>query len=465
MSSSSTSASERRARAGAFARYLGLVALIVGLLAAGFLALVADAYGVRIKTPPDEVAARLLAKMRRAAAVEGPRILVFAGSQAFYNVRAKAIEEATGRPSVNLGTHGSQSLPFLQWQVEHVARAGDIVLLPLEHSFYTDGGLTTYGVRIAHAAGLPLFRALPPGEKLQYLRELHLPRLLRALAARLGLSPGLKPSDLALRVTPRGDVVHGPQQRRLLADAIARSAASRLLPPPAGEAGTRLRALAGWARTHGVTLLLAPPGIMDALAPTAAERHRFAVAVEALGAGYLELPRGGAIPSEMMMDTSYHAGRAGALLYTSSIVVALCEDARLGLSCDGKRLAAARRILARTAAHGAVFGDDPRLAALQRNGLRLKAGETVRFAVATFRHCDDRLEVDGSGRLSLRVGGRSHDLDLSRGHASVALPDLRSTLVEASVAAGDGGARLRRLERVSDCEGRRPARRRALSSP
>ena len=73
-----------------------------------------------------------------AAHISGQRLFVVAGSSALFGVNAQLIQQQTGCPTVNMGTHAALSLDYRFSRLKKVARPGDIVLLALEYESYTD---------------------------------------------------------------------------------------------------------------------------------------------------------------------------------------------------------------------------------------------------------------------------------------------------------------------------------------
>jgi len=80
-------------------------------------------------------------KRAMANAVSGPKLLLVGGSGTLFGINAKAIQSATGLPTVNLGTHAALGIPFiLQWTKE-LAKPGDTVLLTFEYELYREDEL------------------------------------------------------------------------------------------------------------------------------------------------------------------------------------------------------------------------------------------------------------------------------------------------------------------------------------
>ncbi len=78
-----------------------------------------------------------------AGSLPSPRLLIVGGSNVLYGITARRIEEATGLPTVNFGTHGALSLDYLLEKTRAVARPGDIVLLVPEYELYVQNDVNT----------------------------------------------------------------------------------------------------------------------------------------------------------------------------------------------------------------------------------------------------------------------------------------------------------------------------------
>jgi hypothetical protein len=76
------------------------------------------------------------AKLARAAAIDGPKLVILAGSNGPYSHRCEIIEPILGMPCVNGGVAVGIGLDYLFARWQHVLRAGDTVYLPMEEAQY-----------------------------------------------------------------------------------------------------------------------------------------------------------------------------------------------------------------------------------------------------------------------------------------------------------------------------------------
>lgn len=64
------------------------------------------------------------------------RIIIFSGSNSLFGFDSTVIEKSTGIPTFNFGLHASLDMSYLSKIAETITRQGDIIIAPLEYSFY-----------------------------------------------------------------------------------------------------------------------------------------------------------------------------------------------------------------------------------------------------------------------------------------------------------------------------------------
>ncbi|QQR85778.1 MAG: hypothetical protein IPJ76_14380 [Flavobacteriales bacterium] len=77
-------------------------------------------------------------KHQRLAAVDAPRLIIVGGSNGAFGINSTALEQAVGRPVVNMCLHASLGYRFMLNEVRGSLREGDLVLLVLEHSQFQE---------------------------------------------------------------------------------------------------------------------------------------------------------------------------------------------------------------------------------------------------------------------------------------------------------------------------------------
>ena len=130
-------------------------------------------------------------KERLAASVPGPRLLIVAGSSALFSINANLIEQETGYPTINMGTHAGLCLDYHLYQIKQIARPGDTILLPLEYEFYSNGFVVlsqfTDDYMLSRDPGY--FRQLPIWEKIEMATHVPFKRFQMGWANRRNFRP------------------------------------------------------------------------------------------------------------------------------------------------------------------------------------------------------------------------------------------------------------------------------------
>jgi hypothetical protein len=71
-----------------------------------------------------------------AAKISGNRLLVVAGSSALFGINAQRIEQKSGFPTINMGSHAGLFLDYILYRAKKEARPGDTILLACEYELY-----------------------------------------------------------------------------------------------------------------------------------------------------------------------------------------------------------------------------------------------------------------------------------------------------------------------------------------
>lgn len=449
----------------AVVRYTATVAVLVALAVPAFLGLVALGSGLVLNMAYDKVAIRLADKMALAAEHPGRRILAFGGSNTFFDFRGSDVEAVTGLPAINIGTHSGNGLRFLLWQAEATARPGDIVILPMEDGYYSEPGVTYYGANVSLAMGADFFWTLPFAEKLIYLRNIHVRRLLKVVAARLGLADYALESDWTFPINANGDmdapVPPAMQVSGLIADVSGQKAKGFDFKP---DTVRNIREFVARMADKNIRVVFSLPGIMENAAPDADQVAALRTELADIGADFLDLPEHGGIPAEMMFDTIYHAATPGARVYTAQVIVALCAAAaRFEVTCDRTKVGAARALRQASADRVYLFAAGETLASLQPFGdgtpVTLAPGLPEAFMVASLRGCRNRIAVSatGEGTLTIRIAGKPGGELAPGGRAETATLPLPDTpgLIDIELEAAPGSPiDLAGIRRISKCRGR-----------
>lgn len=274
----------------------------------------------------------------------GPKIVIAAGSNAYFGLQAKQLAAATGRNAVNLGMQGALPFRFYAGLLEKHLKPGDIVLLPLEYGYY--GNIPpsirarvkivevslSLGFRPEHLLDLPL------DEALGLLRYLTFQRLWE------GLQEHFKPAETrkyrAGIVDQWGDNVadlRAPDTHLHLRNAIAQEVGFGLTRFDETSASVKsVEKFVAWARRHDVTVIAALPNTLEAppFSGPGLQALKDQIVRFWQSMGIVVLEAGATVPADLILDTPYHPTLDGARQRTELLVSELCE--RLPICLPGR---------------------------------------------------------------------------------------------------------------------------------
>lgn len=105
--------------------------------------------------------------------VPGPRIIFESGSNSHHAIDTEAVGAALGMTAINIGDNAGYALEDKVSRLETFARPGDVIVLPLEWSFYSREKLTDAYVESMFSETRDYYTSLPPLKRVQ--RALSLP--------------------------------------------------------------------------------------------------------------------------------------------------------------------------------------------------------------------------------------------------------------------------------------------------
>jgi len=274
---------------------------------------------------------------RKLALVEAPRakILVLAGSNAYFGVNAQDFARATGRNAVNLAMQGALPFDFYAELARDVLKPGDIVVLPLEYAYYGSvhplirDRVAFLEASVALSMRPSYLWTRPVGDWASFLRSLSLKRLWEGALERL--RPRAERQYRVGVIDAWGDNVADywtPESKAHLRNAM-RGEASRGLTSfdrnsPSVQSLVRF---VDWARRDDVTVIAALPNTLEAppfAGPELAElRRRIAEFWRHLGVPLLV--KGATISPEHILDTPYHPTLEGARIRTRALLAEFCR--------------------------------------------------------------------------------------------------------------------------------------------
>ena len=263
----------------------------------------------------------------RGAAVEGPKLVILAGSNGPYSHRCQTIEPILGLPCVNGGVAVGIGLDYLFVRWQTLLRPGDVVSLPLEQAQYARSRAATLvgpDAAIMARHDRATLAALPPDRWLGAifafdLRALVMSTIELALAAAHFRDPR---AEVTGSVNAWGDHIGHTAQLGAANGAILARARPEHLPAHAIEAGDGTRIVRGflvWAAANGVHVIGGlPTGFADVPLPDATLAAIRAV-YDGSNAGFLQLPNNSRYDRSAFFDTPDHLHEAAQIAH--SIIV------------------------------------------------------------------------------------------------------------------------------------------------
>jgi hypothetical protein len=265
----------------------------------------------------------------------GPKIVVAAGSNAYFGIKAGLLAAATGRNAVNLAMQGALPFRFYAGLLEQHLKPGDIVLLPLEYAYYGDvhpsirARVKALEVSLSLAYRPEHLLDLPLDEALGLLRYLSFQRLWEGIAEHFKAPEARK--YRAGIVDEWGDNIvdyHTPESHLHLRNALAEEAARGLTHfDQASDRVKSLETFVAWARRHDVAVIAALPNTFEAPPFSGPELQALKSEIvrfwEAMGVPVLAA--GATLPADQMLDTPYHPTLDGARRRTELLIDELCR--------------------------------------------------------------------------------------------------------------------------------------------
>lgn len=266
-------------------------------------------------------------KLARAAAIDGPRLLIVGGSGAMFGLDSARLEEALGRPTINLGVNaGIQSL-FISAYARQAIRPGDWVLLPLEYPLYHDHQRINYATLdywLSHPGARQL--GLTAWQAAQLYWQISLARLLRGYRpVPAEISAGLYgPHNLDERGDQRGN--EAANQAVWMREAVERSAAERYSEGVSDfqASWSRWRELAEHIDGLGGCAVFIPAALLQrAQYLKGRERdyyQRLPERARRAGLRYVGEPHAFFYPQEDFFDTNYHLNAEARTRHTERVI-------------------------------------------------------------------------------------------------------------------------------------------------
>lgn len=284
-------------------------------------------------------------KQALAEAIRVPKIAIVAGSNALFGVRSPLLEQAWGRPVINLAVNAGLLLPSILEQAKPALREGDIVLMPLEYPLYNYHGEINQVLVDYLLSRRDRFVRQSPWTIAQVIFEATLRRVIEGYR---GLPPDFRLTGL-----------YGPHMIDRWGDQIGTDIAQRssayyaeALASPVrhygrefqqrAEGWTLLRNFKSWADARNICLILLPPAFMrrDAYMQDAVEKHFYQnlpARARHNGLIYLGAPLDEMQPPEDFFNTDYHLVDGARTEFTNRVIQLIGRDPKTHCALSSAR--------------------------------------------------------------------------------------------------------------------------------
>lgn len=296
-------------------------------------------------------------KIAAANKANGARVLVVAGSNAMFGIDSAQLEAYWRRPVINLAVNAGLGLPYILDVSRRVARAGDVILMPMEYALYLDDGSPNAQIiDYAIARDSDYWRRLSLIERLNFAVGMTPERWLQGLR-RLPDSAVVTGVYGAHHLDARGDQTHSSAADRSLADqdAVRDAKSWRYGARAAKEEGgwallaayeswrygamaakekggwALLAAYAKWAREHDVCVIAVPAVMLyddkyDQDPQEAAFYAGVPDRIRSAGIAYVGSPRDFMYPPTWFFNTEHHLQDWARAQHTARLIALLKSD-------------------------------------------------------------------------------------------------------------------------------------------
>lgn len=273
-------------------------------------------------------------KQALAQAIREPKIAIVAGSNALFGIRSPMLEQAWGRPVVNLAVNAGLLLPLILEQARPALRPGDIVLMPLEYPLYNYHGEINQVLVDYLLSRRDILLKQSPWIIAQVIFEAPLRRIFegyRGLPADFRLT-GLYGPHMIDRWGDQIGTGLAERTSAYYADALASPVRHYGHEVRWNGAGWRLlQDFRYWASARNICLILLPPAFMrrDAYLKDAVERQFYQnlpARAHRNGFVYLGTPLNEMQPPTDFFNTDYHLIDAARTRFTRRIIELIGPD-------------------------------------------------------------------------------------------------------------------------------------------
>lgn len=297
-----------------------------------------------------EVTSLLAVKRNYAASIRGPKLVIFAGSNARFSHRCETIARLISVPCANFGTGRGIGFDYLVSALKPVLHPGDIVYMPWEYDWYLDDKAEVMSGPDApemfyrdkrELLGLGVERTF------RAAFSFTLPFAVSALAE-MGLDAGgFHPRFGLQNLTPEGDETgNTPEKAKVYASYVATAKADM---PSAADLSkpTYIKSLMvdffAWARRHGVVVVGGLQTAPDDLPVTQDRIDALRQFYEQNGQRFLVLDNHSQYPRSCFYDTLAHLNEPCQIRHSTKLAAAIAPFFHRGAPAKGLETVSSKR--------------------------------------------------------------------------------------------------------------------------
>ena len=198
-------------------------------------------------------------KIDIAQSLPQPKLIILAGSNAYAGVSAEILNQELHLPTFNFGMHAALSPHFLFYLAQQVLTAGDVVLLPLEYSYYNSDGYNDLFAAIIFGCGKKYIFHAPWREQVAILFIQPLQRIIESWFTN-------KTADFLAHEQPTfgsyGDATYNQEEN--ITQAMRQSVAQQIVGvefQPHSDGVKALSEFLQWCQHHHIQVLASWPNI------------------------------------------------------------------------------------------------------------------------------------------------------------------------------------------------------------
>ena len=267
--------------------------------------------------------------------VPGPRIIIESGSNSHHAINTDALGAALGMTAINIADNGGYALEDKVTRLETYARPGDVIVLPLEWTFYHREKLTDNYVDTLFTSNRDYYRAMPTLKRVKRALSLPPEKIIEQISKKKGRAALETESPAQALFISALTQSTGHQSRRNSTgpglgvaeqscdDYILGKAAQRknlTLGANIKPALKRLKALkARGVDIHFAWPVLAGNGCMSDPAYVTGFRAQIEEAINRAGFEFLGTPGQSLYGQDVQDDTPYHITTAGTDIHTAQM--------------------------------------------------------------------------------------------------------------------------------------------------